>query len=199
MNLDTFFKLNPHISLSYVKSLGALSVSCKIQTSDGRVMSQNFQFDYYDFLNCYYNNSMDDVSRILRRRFRPFEEWCFKFYSITPYYLNRAVHQNKKLKRSLQIPPKLAKIQKELGVYKKPIKNIKTGEGEGNVIDFAFASDMMLEIVRHSAEISSFECYDDYKQLFMKNFKLYSLSKKQDDLLFNQFKKYVNLYKEKNS
>lgn len=203
MEFIDFFQLNPFISLSFIKSTGLISVSCKIKTSQGVVMSQSFDFDYCDFLENYYaqENKEDFQSftqNVLHRKFRPFEKWCFEFYSITPYYVRRAIHQNKKLKRSLHIPPKLARAQKVCGTYKKPersganeMNGEKVASAGGAVIDFTYMSNSMKIIVEQSAASFSFELFPDYAKCFMQHYHLYKLSKKQENSLFDFFKKCV--------
>lgn len=215
MEFIDFFQLNPFISLSFIKSTGLVSVSCKIKTSQGVVMSQSFDFDYCDFLENYYSQGDKDdfqsfAQNVLHRKFRPFEKWCFEFYSITPYYVRRAIHQNKKIKRSLHIPPKLAKAQKVCGTYKKPERsgvsvtsetNAASAASEasaGNVasgtsrdIDFTYMSNSMKVIVEQSAASFSFELFSDYAKCFMQHYHLYKLSKKQENSLFDFFKKCV--------
>ena len=212
MEFIDFFQLNPFISLSFIKSTGLISVSCKIKTSQGVVMSQSFDFDYCDFLENYYaQGSRDDfqsfAQNVLHRKFRPFEKWCFEFYSITPYYVRRAIHQNKKLKRSLHIPLKLAKAQKVCGTYKKPKHSGGSETSEANVgdrekvanagdrasgaIDFTYMSNSMKVIVEQSAASFSFELFPDYAKCFMQHYHLYKLSKKQENSLFDFFKKCV--------
>ena len=208
MEFIDFFQLNPFISLSFIKSTGLISVSCKIKTSQGVVMSQSFDFDYCDFLENYYaQGDRDDfqsfAQNVLHRKFRPFEKWCFEFYSITPYYVRRAIHQNKKLKRSLHILPKLAKAQKVCGTYKKPERSganetneVNAGGGEkvasaGGTIDFTYMSNSMKIIVEQSAASFSFELFSDYAKCFMQHYHLYKLSKKQENSLFDFFKKCV--------
>ena len=217
MEFIDFFQLNPFISLSFIKSTGLISVSCKIKTSQGVVMSQSFDFDYCDFLENYYSQGdrgdfQSFAQNVLHRKFRPFEKWCFEFYSITPYYVRRAIHQNKKLKRSLHIPPKLAKAQKVCGTYKKPkrsgasetsraeVANVGAGDsaaseanagGGKNAIDFTYMSNSMKVIVEQSAASFSFELFSDYAKCFMQHYHLYKLSKKQENSLFDFFKKCV--------
>ena len=200
MEFIDFFQLNPFISLSFIKSTGLISVSCKIKTSQGVVMSQSFDFDYCDFLENYYaqENKEDFQSfaqNVLHRKFRPFEKWCFEFYSITPYYVRRAIHQNKKLKRSLRIPPKLAKAQKVCGTYKKPERSGAASEASetsrASAIDFTYMSNSMKIIVEQSAASFSFELFPDYAKCFMQHYHLYKLSKKQENSLFDFFKKCV--------
>lgn len=204
MEFIDFFQLNPFISLSFIKSTGLISVSCKIKTSQGVVMSQSFDFDYCDFLENYYaQGDRDDfqsfAQNVLHRKFRPFEKWCFEFYSITPYYVRRAIHQNKKLKRSLHIPPKLAKAQKVCGTYKKPersgeaVRGVNAGNvvSGANAIDFTYMSNSMKIIVEQSAASFSFELFSDYAKCFMQHYHLYKLSKKQENSLFDFFKKCV--------
>ena len=212
MEFIDFFQLNPFISLSFIKSTGLISVSCKIKTSQGVVMSQSFDFDYCDFLENYYSQGGRDdfqsfAQNVLHRKFRPFEKWCFEFYSITPYYVRRAIHQNKKLKRSLRIPPKLAKAQKVCGTYKKPkrsgvsetngveVANVGAGDSAASeasrVIDFTYMSNSMKIIVEQSAASFSFELFPDYAKCFMQHYHLYKLSKKQENSLFDFFKKCV--------
>ena len=208
MEFIDFFQLNPFISLSFIKSTGLVSVSCKIKTSQGVVMSQSFDFDYCDFLENYYSQENKDdfqsfAQNVLHRKFRPFEKWCFEFYSITPYYVRRAIHQNKKLKRSLHIPPKLAKAQKVCGTYKKPkrsganemsraeVASEANGTSRANAIDFTYMSNSMKIIVEQSAASFSFELFPDYAKCFMQHYHLYKLSKKQENSLFDFFKKCV--------
>ena len=206
MEFIDFFQLNPFISLSFIKSTGLISVSCKIKTSQDVVMSQSFDFDYCDFLENYYSQGGRDdfqsfAQNVLHRKFRPFEKWCFEFYSITPYYVRRAIHQNKKLKRSLHIPPKLAKAQKVCGTYKKPersgeVNEVNAGGGtsgtsRANAIDFTYMSNSMKIIVEQSAASFSFELFPDYAKCFMQHYHLYKLSKKQENSLFDFFKKCV--------
>lgn len=210
MEFIDFFQLNPFISLSFIKSTGLVSVSCKIKTSQGVVMSQSFDFDYCDFLENYYaqGEKVDFqlfAQNVLHRNFRPFEKWCFEFYSITPYYVRRAIHQNKKLKRSLHIPPKLAKAQKVCGLYKKPenvasdaasesneVRTASRGTSAGGTaIDFTYMSNSMKIIVEQSAASFSFELFPDYAKCFMQHYHLYKLSKKQENSLFDFFKKCV--------
>ena len=196
MEFIDFFQLNPFISLSFIKSTGLISVSCKIKTSQGVVMSQSFDFDYCDFLENYYaqENKEDFQSfaqNVLHRKFRPFEKWCFEFYSITPYYVRRAIHQNKKLKRSLRIPPKLAKAQKVCGTYKKPERSGASETSRASAIDFTYMSNSMKIIVEQSAASFSFELFSDYAKCFMQHYHLYKLSKKQENSLFDFFKKCV--------
>ena len=213
MEFIDFFQLNPFISLSFIKSTGLISVSCKIKTSQDVVMSQSFDFDYCDFLENYYSQGGRDdfqsfAQNVLHRKFRPFEKWCFEFYSITPYYVRRAIHQNKKLKRSLHIPPKLARAQKVCGTYKKPERSgggekvANAGDGtsaaseasgtsRANAIDFTYMSNSMKIIVEQSAASFSFELFPDYAKCFMQHYHLYKLSKKQENSLFDFFKKCV--------
>lgn len=206
MEFIDFFQLNPFISLSFIKSTGLVSVSCKIKTSQGVVMSQSFDFDYCDFLENYYaqGEKVDFqlfTQNVLHRKFRPFEKWCFEFYSITPYYVRRAIHQNKKLKRSLHIPPKLAKAQKVCGTYKKPKRSgasetsagdeVKSANAGGATIDFTYMSNSMKIIIEQSAASFSFELFPDYAKCFMQHYHLYKLSKKQENSLFDFFKKCV--------
>ena len=204
MEFIDFFQLNPFISLSFIKSTGLISVSCKIKTSQGVVMSQSFDFDYCDFLENYYaqgdrGDFQSFAQNVLHRKFRPFEKWCFEFYSITPYYVRRAIHQNKKLKRSLHIPPKLAKAQKVCGTYKKPERSGAAGVASGTsgtsaggaAIDFTYMSNSMKIIVEQSAASFSFELFPDYAKCFMQHYHLYKLSKKQENSLFDFFKKCV--------
>ena len=206
MEFIDFFQLNPFISLSFIKSTGLVSVSCKIKTSQGVVMSQSFDFDYCDFLENYYSQGdrgdfQSFAQNVLHRKFRPFEKWCFEFYSITPYYVRRAIHQNKKLKRSLHIPPKLAKAQKVCGIYKKPersgaeVANVGAGDSAASeasrAIDFTYMSNSMKVIVEQSAASFSFELFSDYAKCFMQHYHLYKLSKKQENSLFDFFKKCV--------
>ena len=207
MEFIDFFQLNPFISLSFIKSTGLVSVSCKIKTSQGVVMSQSFDFDYCDFLENYYSQENKEdfqsfVQNVLHRKFRPFEKWCFEFYSITPYYVRRAIHQNKKIKRSLHIPPKLAKAQKVCGLYKKPdgvnaasdaaSETASRGTSAGGAaIDFTYMSNSMKIIVEQSAASFSFELFPDYAKCFMQHYHLYKLSKKQENSLFDFFKKCV--------
>ena len=200
MEFIDFFQLNPFISLSFIKSTGLISVSCKIKTSQGVVMSQSFDFDYCDFLENYYaqgdrGDFQSFAQNVLHRKFRPFEKWCFEFYSITPYYVRRAIHQNKKLKRSLHIPPKLAKAQKVCGTYKKPERSGAASEASetsrASAIDFTYMSNSMKIIVEQSAASFSFELFSDYAKCFMQHYHLYKLSKKQENSLFDFFKKCV--------
>lgn len=215
MEFIDFFQLNPFISLSFIKSTGLISVSCKIKTSQGVVMSQSFDFDYCDFLENYYSQENKEdfqsfTQNVLHRKFRPFEKWCFEFYSITPYYVRRAIHQNKKIKRSLHIPPKLAKAQKVCGTYKKPerLQGNETSETSkmsgpeamseasgasetSRAIDFTYMSNSMKIIVEQSAASFSFELFPDYAKCFMQHYHLYKLSKKQENSLFDFFKKCV--------
>ena len=201
MEFIDFFQLNPFISLSFIKSTGLISVSCKIKTSQGVVMSQSFDFDYCDFLGNYYSQENKEdfqsfAQNVLHRKFRPFEKWCFEFYSITPYYVRRAIHQNKKIKRSLHIPPKLAKAQKVCGTYKKPKRSgAVSGASEASetsrAIDFTYMSNSMKIIVEQSAASFSFELFSDYAKCFMQHYHLYKLSKKQENSLFDFFKKCV--------
>ena len=200
MEFIDFFQLNPFISLSFIKSTGLISVSCKIKTSQGVVMSQSFDFDYCDFLENYYaQGGRDDfqsfAQNVLHRKFRPFEKWCFEFYSITPYYVRRAIHQNKKLKRSLHIPPKLAKAQKVCGTYKKPecsgVASEASETSRASAIDFTYMSNSMKISVEQSAASFSFELFSDYAKCFMQHYHLYKLSKKQENSLFDFFKKCV--------
>ena len=202
MEFIDFFQLNPFISLSFIKSTGLISVSCKIKTSQGVVMSQSFDFDYCDFLENYYaqgdrGDFQSFAQNVLHRKFRPFEKWCFEFYSITPYYVRRAIHQNKKLKRSLHIPPKLARAQKVCGTYKKPERSgggekvASAASGTSGTIDFTYMSNSMKIIVEQSAASFSFELFPDYAKCFMQHYHLYKLSKKQENSLFDFFKKCV--------
>ena len=200
MEFIDFFQLNPFISLSFIKSTGLISVSCKIKTSQDVVMSQSFDFDYCDFLENYYSQGGRDdfqsfAQNVLHRKFRPFEKWCFEFYSITPYYVRRAIHQNKKLKRSLHIPPKLARAQKVCGTYKKPERSGAASEASetsrASAIDFTYMSNSMKIIVEQSAASFSFELFPDYAKCFMQHYHLYKLSKKQENSLFDFFKKCV--------
>ena len=113
----------------------------------------------------------------------------------------QAIHQNKKLKRSLHIPPKLAKAQKVCGTYKKPkrsgaeVANVGAGDSAASetsrVIDFTYMSNSMKIIVEQSAASFSFELFPDYAKCFMQHYHLYKLSKKQENSLFDFFKKCV--------
>ena len=117
----------------------------------------------------------------------------------------QAIHQNKKLKRSLHIPPKLAKAQKVCGTYKKPKRSGEVNAGGGTnemnggkvasetsrVIDFTYMSNSMKIIVEQSAASFSFELFPDYAKCFMQHYHLYKLSKKQENSLFDFFKKCV--------
>ena len=200
MEFIDFFQLNPFISLSFIKSTGLISVSCKIKTSQGVVMSQSFDFDYCDFLENYYSQGGRDdfqsfAQNVLHRKFKKNKKWCFEFYSITPYYVRRAIHQNKKLKRSLHIPPKLAKAQKVCGTYKKPecsgVVSEASETSRASAIDFTYMSNSMKIIVEQSAASFSFELFSDYAKCFMQHYHLYKLSKKQENSLFDYFKKCV--------
>lgn len=182
---------------------------------------QRFNFSEADFFDAFENSkflglaasSYDDDSRVpfdqsdlfanSGRSDRIYPKLVFKFFSVTPTVLHLAKRLDKKRKRKIFLQPKLAAVQKALGVYsysdasiayraKHPRNSQSQIPSDSVYSQIQSPSPNMLTIVRKAAESHDLNWFHLYFDEFLNMIGRKAVTRRIRDEVEKDFRKRVN-------